>query len=1142
MGLYIKREDPFVVESGMERMSYPSFFKKYNIFRGSQIDSIGKPVLDTIEFPYNSLFHLLDNFDNKNKGYPISDIPNLNLPFIKNDRIRKYIYHVQEPMVVGEGLPIELPQDYVFRNLQLRQNIMKFRTKYNTQFKNVASLKNIPREASAFTIINHNPLFRTRVRGILPTFRAFNVIFGSILNIAAQIENKEQFIFIPLASEMYRKTQLQLAEKALTINTLRAKDSFHYLFMVNWFNFLSSTSHGMSLLEKYPESKWNTTTFVLYFGNYALFYKLTDVLNLNPNNQAYNRMLNQFNKLIVTGMADLMGEANNIVAQVGTEPQDTAQTPEQQNELDTIEEEHIEDVFNKLTNNKTIKENIKTPSTTKQIENDNNDIVTKKSDVIEPINEDNFDIPEFEDVDIFETPKQKDIEQIFGAVSPNKTLQDVFSPVLNEGVITDNDADNYESISTTVEEDNNVGIIKKPKPFTTGEVIALNGKAFIKELEEAVDRNLSQDPNLTVKQKERAKRLHNQYKNISLGNKKLEDILTEPTSPVVDEAKVEALEDYIPDTSMLKSSVRNLDTLYMEKFFYKDLVANAVSFNKHGMFLTDIAEETKIDQINRVREFKFSYEDVNGKHHNVKFTIPYVNEDGTCLVNGVRSYFKKQMTNLPICKISETRVSLASNYNKTIVERNVAKAHSFISYLQRIINQVNADTTQIQVEYGTSTTGEIRVGYEYSATARLYKSLSFKSNDNAGTITFGFDYKNRFKTINEKVCEKLIELEKTYGTYLGKKEGKDNLVYFMSPSSVINAIEFSTGKLIGRSNILTILMNKFNVQLSSRLTEWTDIKILDKKFPIGFLLCYKMGLKNVLKHLNARATVYPTRSRYLTNPTDIIIKFQDKDLVIPRYPLKVSLILAGLTMFETKNYLMEDFETQDIYYQLLMDKGSGYKTNYLKGIDDTFMLFIDPITRNTLLQMGEPTNFRDLLIRATDMLTVEAHTEAASMRNYRFRSYERLNAVLYNEMARAYGNYNRKKGAGSVFSINPNAVFQRILQDQAMMNVDEINPIHDIKTTTGFTYTGVGGRTQEAFTIPDRQYPKDAIGMISEATPDSGNVAIAATTSMNPKLSNIYGFIDTDTTKEYLEKEIEPTNVLSVASLLMPAATQDDCD
>ena len=145
-------------------------------------------------------------------------------------------------------------------------------------------------------------------------------------------------------------------------------------------------------------------------------------------------------------------------------------------------------------------------------------------------------------------------------------------------------------------------------------------------------------------------------------------------------------------------------------------------------------------------------------------------------------------------------------------------------------------------------------------------------------------------------------------------------------------------------------------------------------------------------------------------------------------------------------------------------------------------------------------------------------------------------------MARSYSNYARKKGAGSVFSINPNAVFQRILQDQAMMNVDEINPIHDIKTTTGFTYTGVGGRTQEAFTIPDRRYPKDAIGMISEATPDSGNVAIAATTSMNPKLYNIYGFINTDSSEEYLEKEVEPTNMLSVASLLMPAATQDDCD
>jgi hypothetical protein len=1141
MSLRIQRNEwePSIV-SGTERMTYPSFFKKYNIFRNSQIDNVGKPVLDSIEFPYNSVFHLLDNFDNKNKGYPISDIPNLNVPFIANDKIRKYIYHVTEPMVVGEDLPIQLPHDYLFRSLQLRQNITKFRTKNNTKFKHVASLENLPKEPSALTIINHNPLFRTRVRGILPTFRAFNVIFGSILNIASKIENKEQFIFIPLANEMYRKTQLILAEKALNVNTLRAKDSFHYLFMVNWFNFLSSTSHGMSLLEKYPESKWNTTTFVLYYGNYALFYKLTDVLNLNINNQAYNRMLNQFNKLIVTGMSAAMGNADELITSIGNEPKTDVNTPEKQKELDDIEEQHIEEVFNKLTNNKTIKDNIrKEETTTVEKENDNNDIITEKSNVVEPLNEDNFDIPEFEDVDIFETPRQEDIEHIFGA-APKIPLKDVLKPVLNEGVITRDDKDNYESVSTTIEEDNKAGLIEKPKPFLTGEAVALSGKAFVEELETEVNTFISKDATLTVKQKERAKRLAMQYKNISINNKTIHEILTEPTDPTISDSKVESLDGYVPDKSMLKSSITDFDTLYMDKFFYKDLVASAISFNKYGMFLTDISEETKIDQINRIREFKLSYEDINGKHHTVKFTIPYVNEDGTCLVNGVRSYFKKQMINLPICKISETRVSLASNYNKTIVERNVAKAHSFISYLQKIINFANEQTQQIQVQYGTTTLGEIRVGYEYSATARLYKSLSFKSNDNAGTITFCFDYKNRFENIPENVRDKLLHLEKTYGVYLGKKEGKDNLIYFMSPSSVINAVDFSEEKLIGRSNLITILMNKFNVQLSSRLTEWTDIKILDKKFPIGFLLCYKMGLKNTLSHLKARSIIYPTRSRYLTNPTDIIIKFKDKDLVIPRYPLKVSLILAGLTMFETKNYLMEDFETPDIYYQLLID--AGYKINYLKGIDDTFTLFIDPMTRNRLIQMGEPTNFGDLLIRATDMLTVEAHKEAASMSNHSFRGYERLNAILYNEMARSYSNYARKKGAGSVFSINPNAVFQRILQDQAMMNVDEINPIHGIKTTTGFTYTGVGGRTQEAFTIPDRRYPKDAIGMISEATPDSGNVAIAATTSMNPKLYNIYGFINTDSSEEYLEKEVEPTNMLSVASLLMPAATQDDCD
>lgn len=138
-------------------------------------------------------------------------------------------------------------------------------------------------------------------------------------------------------------------------------------------------------------------------------------------------------------------------------------------------------------------------------------------------------------------------------------------------------------------------------------------------------------------------------------------------------------------------------------------------------------------------------------------------------------------------------------------------------------------------------------------------------------------------------------------------------------------------------------------------------------------------------------------------------------------------------------------------------------------------------------------------------------------------------------MSRAYANYRTKTGKGNTFSLNPNTVIQRILQDQAMMVIDEINPIQDIKDRTNFTYTGVGGRTALAFVIDDRKFPKDAVGIISEATVDNSAVAINAATSVNPALANVRGMLD-----QTKLDELKPVDILSATSMLMPCAPNDD--
>jgi hypothetical protein len=370
------------------------------------------------------------------------------------------------------------------------------------------------------------------------------------------------------------------------------------------------------------------------------------------------------------------------------------------------------------------------------------------------------------------------------------------------------------------------------------------------------------------------------------------------------------------------------------------------------------------------------------------------------------------------------------------------------------------------------------------------------------------------------------------GDYVDEKN--DKFCLFVGADNLILVVSTKTKKVVGHTTFIGALTNLFDVRLNTNLTEWTDIKILDKKFPVGFLLAYKYGLIPLMDKLKMDYQIVPVRSREpKLSPTSIVLKFNDKKIIFDRYPLLASMIISGLTFFDLRHYDLEDMYDKNTYINILQDK--GYSPNYLRGIDATFDLFVDPITYDVLLQMGKPTKFDELLIEATRMLQNHEHKEPSSIVNMRMRSFERLNAVLYNQLSRDFANYKKRKSPGTKFSINPQSVIQRILQDQAMVGVENINPIHDLKVRTSFTMTGVGGRSQEAFVVNDRIYPKDGPGILSEATPDSGAVAITATSPPNPTIANVRGFVSpTDVTK------LEPSQLISVPALLMPASTQDD--
>ena len=115
---------------GNERMMFNAFYKKFFYFRNSHVSNKFKELPSDIQLPMNSCIHILSNLYNEERGLLNSDLPDLNLPFIKNEVFRKFIYHVREPNIRDTSNPISFPnQKYIFRNMGLDQNIRKFRSR-----------------------------------------------------------------------------------------------------------------------------------------------------------------------------------------------------------------------------------------------------------------------------------------------------------------------------------------------------------------------------------------------------------------------------------------------------------------------------------------------------------------------------------------------------------------------------------------------------------------------------------------------------------------------------------------------------------------------------------------------------------------------------------------------------------------------------------------------------------------------------------------------------------------------------------------------------------------------------------------------------------------------------------------------------
>jgi hypothetical protein len=229
------------------------------------------------------------------------------------------------------------------------------------------------------------------------------------------------------------------------------------------------------------------------------------------------------------------------------------------------------------------------------------------------------------------------------------------------------------------------------------------------------------------------------------------------------------------------------------------------------------------------------------------------------------------------------------------------------------------------------------------------------------------------------------------------------------------------------------------------------------------------------------------------------------------------------------------FNTKGVYLNLL--EANGLSVKYLNEMDLINKMFIDPITRELLIQMKEPVTFQGLLLRACDMLLNDKHPDEGQTGPYvREKGYERLSGAVYTEMIQAIRFHNGKLGKQTAqIELHPYAVWKRITEDPSKTQVKEINPIESLKDVEAVTYSGTGGRNRRSMTKSTRQFHPDDMGVVSESTVDSSDVAINVFLSADPQYSSLRG-----THKPYDYKKQGVTALLSTSALMSAGADRDD--
>jgi hypothetical protein len=539
-----------------------------------------------------------------------------------------------------------------------------------------------------------------------------------------------------------------------------------------------------------------------------------------------------------------------------------------------------------------------------------------------------------------------------------------------------------------------------------------------------------------------------------------------------------------------------------------------------GIMISNYEVEEVEDITGSHYEYKIQVKPIEGSSSTLSMKIPKVDDEGNFKINGVNYRMRMQRSDMPIRKIAPDQVALTSYYGKVFAERSQRRVNDWGKWIRNAIMAQglnNSSTVVTNMVPGNAFDKERKVPRTVSAISMGFREMTLMVEGKP--FACNFDLKKMAVT-RSKPSMAIVGMH---------EESKAQLLCGFDDNLYIH----DAGGLRPAPAIETIL----GLDARKAPVEFAELKVFGKMIPIGVVLGYLLGFDALLSLVNAPSMrVVPVGKRASLVDDEWAMNFDDKTYVFSRRDRLATMVFGGWREFSdtTSRFPAEEFNKKDVYFNLFEEKKLGVR--YLRELDLLEQMFVDPITKGLLLEMGEPTVFTKLLVRSSEMLCDDKHPDSQDTQYMRIKGYERFAGAVYSELVRSVRIHSGRPGKHRYgLELNPYAVWIGIQQDPAKDQVSEINPIQNLKETEAVTYSGTGGRGSRSMVKSTRIYHENDMGVISESTVDSSDVAINVFTSANPQFNSLRG-----TANRFDLEKNGMTALLSTSALVSPGSTKDD--